>query len=208
MKKIGIYGGSFDPIHLGHLNLATEIMEAHHLDEVLFCPAASNPLKKQEAYASSFHRLNMLKLAIEHEHRFLVTDIEIERQGASYTIETLKQVKTLLGDNQLFLILGEDAARTFHQWHQPEEIIQLATLLVGCRHKNSGEQKPFQGSSTIINAITRGLTPTRVMEISATDIRQRLSEKKNCYHLLPMKVMDYIINHDLYYFLLNEAKFL
>lgn len=208
MKKIGIYGGSFDPIHLGHMSLATEIMEAHKLNEVWFCLAASNPLKPQQSDVSVFHRLNMLRLAIENEPRFFISEIEIERQGVSYTIETLKQFHSMEKSHQFFLILGEDAARTFHQWRQPEEIVQLAKLLVGCRSRQLKDLEPFQGGSSIVNSIKQGLTATRIMEISGTDIRKRLMERKNCYHLVPGKVMDYIITNELYYSLLNEARFL
>lgn len=212
MKKIGIYGGSFDPIHLGHLNLATEMMEAHQLDEVWFCPAANNPHKTHLTSVSAFHRVNMIRLAIENEPRFFVSEIEIERQGLSYTIDTLKELHALHNDQEdptmFFLILGEDAARSLHQWHQPEAIVSLAQPLVGSRNRKIKELEPFQGSASVVDAIHKGLTPTRIMEISGTDIRKRLSDKKYCYHLVPGKVMDYIITNRIYYPLLNEARFL
>lgn len=196
--KIGIYGGTFDPVHLGHLNLATEIMEAHHLDLVWFCPAAKNPFKPDQASTSAFHRLNMLKLAIEHEPRFFISEVELEREGVSYTIDTLKELHHQYPEHQFFLILGEDAARSFHKWNQPEAIISLAQPLIGCRGIQASEQEPFQGSPNVAKALKKGLTPTRVMEISATEIRKRLLEKKSCYHLIPGKVMDYIITNRLY----------
>lgn len=212
MKKIGVYGGSFDPIHLGHLNLATEIMEAHQLDEVLFCPAAINPHKTHQNSVSATHRLNMIRLAIAHEPRFSVTEIEIARQGLSYTVDTLKELHALQNDREersaFFLILGEDSARTLHRWHQPEVIISLAQPLVGSRIGKRDALEPFEGSPSMIRALNEGLTPTRVMEISGTEIRERLLDKKPCYHLLPGKVMDYIITNRIYYPLLNEARFL
>jgi nicotinate-nucleotide adenylyltransferase len=206
--KIGIYGGSFDPIHLGHLNLATEMLEAHHLDEVWFCPAANNPFKPLQSATPSFHRLNMLRLAIENEPRFLISEIEMDRGGVSYTIDTLKELHAKNGQHRFFLILGEDAARGFHQWHQPEAIIQLAQPLIGCRGCKMDKLAPFEGSPKVVNALTKGLTPTRIMEISGTEIRKRILEKKNCYHLVPGKVMDYILTNRIYYSVINEARFL
>lgn len=211
-KLIGIYGGSFDPIHLGHLNLATEMMEAHNLDEVWFCPVACSPHKSRKAPVSSEHRLNMLRLAIEEEPRFSISEIEIERDGLSYTVDTLKElVASQAGkeDPDTFaLIIGEDSAENFHRWHQPEEIVKLAKLLVGSRPDSEKKEGGFQGDSSVVEALEKGLTKTRVMEISSKDIRKRLLNKKYCYHLVPGKVMDYINTNHLYYYVLNEARFL
>lgn len=211
MKKIGILGGSFNPIHIGHLNLATEIMEAHHLDEVWFCPAEINPHKTHLPPISSKHRLNMLSLAIEHEPRFVISDIEMHRPGPSYTLDTIKELIVLQKRSEnpvsFSLILGEDAAGEFHNWHMPEAIIDLVPLLVGKR-KGKNEPHAFQGSPKIVNAIHKGLTPTRIMEISSSEVRERLLSKKYCNHLVPGKVMDYIIANHLYYSLLNEPRFL
>lgn len=207
-KLIGIYGGTFDPIHLGHLNLATEMMEIHALDEVWFCPAGCNPHKKNHSSASAFHRLNMINLAIAEEPRFRVSEIELNREGLSYTIDTLNELHTLQKNQDIpasfALILGEDSARDFYQWYRPEEIVRLAKLLVGKR-KDLISLERFQGSPIVVEALNRGITPTRVMEISSKEIRQRLLNKRYCYHLVPGKVMDYIITNHLYYIPLNEA---
>lgn len=211
--KIGIYGGSFDPLHLGHLNLAAEIMEAHALDQVWFCPAACNPHKNCHNLVSAEYRLKMIRLAIENEPRFFVSEIEINRKGLSYTIETLNELIALQSGKEnpdsFALILGEDSARSFHQWHQPEAIIECAQLLIGRRNSGEGVSKAFEGSPTIVEAINRGLTQTRVMEISSHEIRTRLLNKKYCYHLVPGKVLDYINTNGLYSIELNEsARFL
>lgn len=210
-KQIGILGGSFNPVHLGHLNLAIEILEAHKLDEIWFCPAATNPHKNHLPPIGSQHRLNMLHLATEHEPRFVVSNIEIHRSGLSYTIDTIHELLAMQKDQEnlvsFSLILGEDSAREFHNWHMPEEIVDLVPLLIGTRFDQE-EKQPFQGSSKVIKAIKKGLTPIRNMEISSTDVRKRLLNKKYCYHLVPGKVMDYIDANHLYYSLLNETKFL
>lgn len=205
-KQIGIYGGSFDPIHFGHLNLAIEIMEIHQLDEVWFCPAACNPEKNDQIPISPFHRLNMLRLAIEEEPRFKVSDIEINRKGLSYTIDTLNELITLQNEKKspdvFALILGEDAALGFFRWHMPESIVKKVPLLIGSRFSGEKELELIQGSFAIQEAIKKGLTKTRIIEISSKEIRKRLLNKKYCYHLVPGKVMDYIIAHHLYYLVL------
>lgn len=207
MKRIGIYGGTFDPIHMGHLNLAVEMLEKHHLDEVRFCPTAINPHKSDQTPVSVSHRLNMIRLAIENEPRFSVSDIEINRPGLSYTVDTLKELHALQKEGEIpysfFLILGEDTAESFHRWHKPEEILDMAQLLVGTRWDKNKERKPFEGNAKIKNAIDQGLTSTRVMDVSSQEIRMRLLNKKYCYHLLSGKVMDYILTNHLYYVLLN-----
>jgi len=200
-KRIGIYGGSFDPIHFGHLNLAIEILEAQSLDEVWFCPASLNPHKHLGCSANSQHRLNMLHLALEGEPRFKITEIEITRAGPSFTLDTLKEItasqKNEPDTNQFFLMLGEDAARNFFKWYEPEQIIKYARLLVGRRHTEPFKET-FQGSPSIIKAIEEGLTPTRVMDVSSTIVRERLAKRLYCKHLVPGKVLDYIIINRLY----------
>jgi len=216
VKKIGLYGGSFDPIHVGHLNLATEIMEAHHLDEVWFCPTAINPHKTEQDPVSADHRLNMIDLAIENEPRFKISEIEIQREGISYTIDTLNELseiqKSQDSENPITfaLILGEDSARNFHKWHKPEEIVERVSIYTGSRtdFKKNNAGEPFQGSSNIKKALEKGLTKTRLLDISSKEIRERLLNKKYCYHLVPAKVMDYIIANHLYYHPLNEIRFL
>lgn len=199
-KLIGLYGGSFDPIHFGHLNLAVEIMEARGLDEVWFCPAAYNPHKSMPVSSNNNHRMAMVKLAIEGEPRFHITDVDVNRPGPSYTVETLHKLiameKEKGGDATFCLLLGEDAARRFYQWRKPEEIIHLARLLIGKRGERQHE--PFKGSPEIVDALNRGMTQTRVMDISSTDVRRRLQNREYCGHLVPGKVLDYIFANSLY----------
>lgn len=211
-KTIGIYGGAFNPIHLGHLNLAMEMMEIHRLHEVWFCPTGIHPQKQQPIVVSAEHRLNMIKLAIEGQPRFLVSDIELGRDGPSYTLDTLRAFNKLEKEKEdsyaFALILGEDAAKGFSTWHQPEEIIQLARLLVGRREDNEKRSDLFPGSPEIVAAIHKGWTKTRVMEISSREVRERLLNNKYCAHLLSTKVLDYINANELYCSPLKEVRFL
>jgi nicotinate-nucleotide adenylyltransferase len=202
-KSIGIYGGTFDPFHLGHLNLAMEIFEKRMLDEVWFCPAQVSPHKLEEQPpVAAHHRLNMLKLAIKDIPYFRVLDVELFRETPSYTVDTLRdlirQKQTQLNPALFYLILGDDSLSSFFQWHQPEEIVQLAPLLIGNRLANFTPEY-FSGDSAICLSIQKGWTPTRLMEISATDIRSRLRARKYCGHLMQKEILDYIYANQLYF---------
>ena len=186
---IGLYGGSFDPIHNGHLNVAIGMMEAHNLDEIWFCPAMLNPLKQQKLSTTPENRLEMLKLAIEGFPGFQAIDIELKRPGPSYTIDTLDSLK-----GKLALIIGEDSAKDFHLWRSPEKILARSEIIVASR----GKRAPFTGSPEIVTALNKGLTEIRLMEISSTEVRERLRNGKYCGHLVPTKVLDYITKHQLY----------
>jgi nicotinate-nucleotide adenylyltransferase len=209
-KTIGIYGGSFNPIHLGHLNLAYEMLEIHRLHEILFCPTGCHPHQKELSVSAS-HRLNMIQLAIEEEPRFRISDIEIYKQDPCYTIDTLNAFIAAEQDKKkppsFALILGEDTAHDFWTWRQPEEIIETAQLLVG-RRTHSQDASAFRGNPAIVAAIEKGLTDTRIMEISSQEIRHRLFDRQPCAHLLPRKVMDYIYTNHLYFDPSTEVRFL
>lgn len=191
---IGIFGGTFDPIHYGHINLALEMMEAHHLDEVWFCPANLNPLKLTAHPISVQHRLKMLQLALEDIPGCRINDIELKRPGPSYTIDTLR---TLVAQekSKFCLIIGDDAASHFPQWRDPAEIVKLVPVFIGRR---SLESLP-QMDPAIYETLAKGATETRLMEISGTEIRQRLAQGLYCGHLLPAKVLDYIYANKLYF---------
>ncbi len=198
--KIGIYGGTFDPIHLGHINLALEILEKCGLDEVWFCPAQMSPHKVNTLPAETEHRLKMLELSLDELPSFKILDIEINRPPPSYTIETLLLLREipLYNQHEFFLILGDDAIPGFFQWREPEEIIKLAPLLIGSRLPEAPDV-PLEGSPKVVEAIKRGLVRTRIMEVSGTDIRDRIQNGLYIGHLVPAKVVDYIYLNALYF---------
>lgn len=203
MKNIGIYGGTFDPPHLGHLNLAVEMMELRRLDEVWFCPAQLSPLKLDSPPSCHpLHRYQMVQKAIKGIPNFKVLDIEVLQEGPSYTIETLKKLKKDYPNLNFWLILGEDTIEEFSKWKDPHEIIQLAPPLVGGR--SLPPNWDLVKDPLIQKAMQEGWTPTRLMEISSTDIRHRLQEKLICNHLLPKEVMDFIEENRLYLPLKNQ----
>ncbi len=200
-KHIGLFGGSFDPIHLGHLNLALSILELRNLDEVWLCPTAFNPLKPQGCRASAEDRLEMIRLAIEDVPALKLVNIEIFKRGPSFTVDTLKQLSEIQKNegraDRFSLIIGEDVARTFYQWLMPEEIIKYAQIFIGGRAGYFSDNE-FLGSEPVVQALKLGKTEVRVMEISSTEIRSRIANYLYCGHLLPRKVLDYIIEHRLY----------
>lgn len=200
-KRIGFFGGSFDPIHLGHLNLARELMEKRHLDEVWFCPAGTNPLKMEGSAASAADRMHMVKLAIEGEPKFKVLDIEAHKIGPCFTVDTLKQLHAARREgtqkHEFFLMLGDDIADTFYKWHQPDEIIRLAEPLIGTRY-DAYDEHIFKGSPEVVRALQKGITHTSLMDISSTEVRNRLGKGMDCSDLIPSKVLDYIHLHRLY----------
>lgn len=201
MKKserlVGIYGGTFDPIHYGHLNLAIQIMEQRQLDEIWFCPVQINPHKQNQKQTPFGQRLKMLQIALANVPNCMITEIESKRPGPSYTIDTLLALKA--ESNQNFcLILGDDAIPSFFKWHQPEKIVQLVPLLIGRRLPEPINLETLTGDKNIIEAINRGMTPTRLVEISGTEIRHRIKEGLYCGHLLPEKVLDFIYKNQLY----------
>jgi nicotinate-nucleotide adenylyltransferase len=195
-RIIGFYGGTFNPIHFGHLNLAIELMEKEKLDEVWFCPARTNPIRLDESLISPEHRLKMVELAISDVPHFRVLDAECNRPGPSYTVETLRALKAV-NRCQFRLLLGSDALGTFFRWREPETIIRLAPPLVGQRSRR-GTLEGIQGGSEVVNALQSGCVTTSLMEISSTMVRARLRQQLYCGHLVPAKVLDYISENHLY----------
>ncbi len=200
-KKIGFFGGSFDPIHFGHLNLAIEILEKKKLDEVWFSPAFISPFRLSKPPISAIDRVNMVKLALDNTPFFRCFEDEATIAGASYTIETMQKVQAENHDNVFFIILGEDSLPTFHLWRESQKLAAIAPLLIGCRREvallERLETLPMPPS--IKEAIKVGIVETKLMEISSTEIRERIKKRLYCNHLLPSKVLDYITENQLYF---------
>lgn len=141
MKQIALFGGTFDPIHLGHLNLAIEVMEKLSMDKILFCPANVSPYKVEDPpRASGKERAEMINLAIENIKNFSLYDEEIKKIGVSYTIDTLRSLKRKYQDSHINLVIDQKILKRFPEWVSYEEIIRLATIVISCFSLSSLEE--------------------------------------------------------------------
>jgi nicotinate-nucleotide adenylyltransferase len=173
------------------------MQERHKLDEILFCPAQFSPHKQdKQPLAPAEHRSQMVLAAISPLKNFNILEYELEKQGPSFTIDSLKMLKTAYPDCAFFLILGE--LKGLESWKEVENLLSLAQPLVG-RRSEKPEPIPLFLSENGKKAIQRGMTPMSVMEISSTEIRERLKQKKYCGHLVPEIVLKYIYEHGLYH---------
>jgi nicotinate-nucleotide adenylyltransferase len=188
MTKVGLLGGTFDPVHFGHLNLAIALKEAASLDRVLLVPARTSPFKMEKApIVSGEHRLEMLRMAIEGIEGFEMLDWELKKPAPSYTIDTVRQLSQD-PSLELHLLLTEDQIPTFSSWKESALLIQLASPLIGMRSKEK--------NSSVCSWGKRVQMPC--LEISSTLIRERLARRAYCGHLLPLPVLKYIQHHQLY----------
>ena len=189
MKRIGILGGSFDPIHFGHLLMAQSAAEALKLDTVFFVPTFCSPFKTSHPLPDAAKRLVMVKEAIKGNKVFKLYDGEIRREKVSYTIDTLKELKLKFPQGRFYLLMGADNLRSFHRWKDPQGILSLAKLVILNRpgfDRNYPKCWPY----VKINM--------PAVDISSSDIRQRLKINKSIWYLTPKAVIRYISRHRLY----------
>lgn len=190
--RIGVMGGTFDPVHIAHLVLAQQALEQLGLDKVLFIPAGDPWRKSDRDPTLAVHRLAMTRLAVEDNESFEVDDMEVRRQGPTYTIETLTHLRNRYdADDELFLLLGEDALADLPNWHEPEGIAEAATIVVAARPDVASPQVPA----------TRGRIvhiEMPLLEVSSTELRERARQGRSVRYLVPDAVIDYIEAHGLY----------
>lgn len=199
--KTGLFGGTFDPPHWGHINLALELMEKRELNEVWFLPAHLNPHKADTRPASFAQRLEMVKLAIQDIPAFTVKAVEGERPPPSYTIDTIHACLALAAQDpvprQFYWLMGADSMANFNRWYQYEEIVRLVPLLIGARWSHLPPEIT-EDHSLLRTALQDGFTQTRLLDIDSTEVRRRLIENLYCGHLVPSQVMAYIQQEGLY----------
>lgn len=189
MKKIGIFGGTFNPIHMGHLAIAQMAQEKFKLDKVIFVPSFLPPHKSVSGLANAKERFAMVKLAIAGNDRFALSDVETRRGGKSYTVETLRYFKTKLPPGvKLYFIIGGDSLPTLPYWKDIGEITTLATFIVVNR---PGYVKP-QKHIKYLTVDKPGI------DISSSYLRGRLRAGKSIRYLVPEKIFNYIETHKLY----------
>lgn len=197
MGKIGLFGGTFDPIHMGHIALAKRVLEQFKLDNIIFIPAGNPPHKSAKAITDKQHRYNMVKLATESEPSFLVSDFELLSSKPNYSYLTISHFKQQHKDDEIFFIVGGDSFRDFPDWKNYKTLLSLCTFIVVPRPEIAPAQyfEKFRGDET----------PPRVfflknfaMPVSSTIIRKNLQTAKRDFSQLPFAVAEYIKTNKLY----------
>ena len=192
--RVGLFGGSFDPPHYGHLLVAQAIRESLNLDKLIFIPAYKAPHKTEKSQSDSIHRLKMIELAIEDNSLFSVDDYELKKEGVSYTIDTITEFRHRFPekDNELFFIIGSDSLQDFHTWKDPFNILNKCHIVVAGR--------PYYSSAKVDPLIMSKVTMTDIpqVEISSERIRKRISHGLPVKYMLPQNVIDYILKNKLY----------
>ena len=184
MRRVGLIGGTFDPIHNGHLLLAQFVREQISLDKVLFVPAADPP-HKDKVYFSAAARVEMVSRAVADLDDMSVSRIELERPGKSFTVDTLRQLRVECPEDSHYLIIGDDNVSQISSWHNPEGIFELCTVVVGTRHiTDKVSKKSFLDRMRLLD--------TPLFELSSTDIRHRLRAGLSVKGMIPESVESYI----------------
>lgn len=199
MKRVGILGGTFNPIHMGHLVLAESARETFLLDEILFIPSGIPYMKEQETVLDARERVAMTSLAIEDNPCFALSTIETEKNSNSYTFETLAELHRRHPDTAYFFIIGADSLFHLENWKQPEGIFSGCTIIAAvrdnlgmeaCRSKAEELKKQYQANILLL--------PHRMIDISSTEIRSRIRDHKSIRYMLPDQVIAYISRKKLY----------
>lgn len=197
--KIGVLGGTFDPIHNGHLEIAEAARARLGLAAVYFVPAGQTPLKEDGAILAAEHRVEMVRLAIAGHPHFKLSTIEMERPGLSYTVDTINELKNSLGiENELYFILGWDSLAQFPRWKEPKRIIEVGCLVAIPRPGYS--RSDLKELEAAVPGISERLIILEgpVVDISATQIRRRVALGLPIVHLVPASVAEYIEKNKLY----------
>jgi nicotinate-nucleotide adenylyltransferase len=200
--RLGIFGGTFDPVHFGHLALAEECLAAANLDELWLVPAASPPHKGGKNLSRFDQRKEMLELAIAGNEKFKVEPMEADRPGPSFTIDTLLEIHKRKPNDELFLIIGGDSALEFSTWKDPAKIVSLATIIVRIR---PGFSMPTEQEFISQLGKELGVVPNVIfvagppyLDVSSSLLKERVSNNKSIRYLLPRAVEVYIQQKKLY----------
>lgn len=189
--KLGIFGGTFDPPHLAHLIAGELAVEQFELDRLIFVPANRSPLKDRHDVSTASHRMEMMRLATAGNPRFEVSPVEIDRSGASFTVDTLRAIQQQEKPKTMHLFIGRDQFVQFERWKEPDEIVRLATVVVMARPSDAS------GVSTRFDAQVEYLRMP-LLELSATEIRRKVKAGESIRYQVPESVREYIEQHQLY----------
>jgi len=197
----GILGGTFDPVHRGHLALAGEVCEQKKLTGALFVPSIRHPFKQGQCQASFSDRVAMLRLAVENHECFLVSEIEVEMDLSGYTLDTVRACKQRYPRAEFSFIVGADILGELKQWHDPEQILREVRILVGSRPPYDKMQLVAQKQLAAFPSDRIELVPTSLIDVSSTEVRQKIGDNispDELDRLIPSKVRQYIQQRRLY----------
>lgn len=197
--RIGIYGGTFNPPHRGHRRLADEMMKSARLDKIIIVTAGTPPHKVSDDLASGEHRLNMCRLEFSEEH-FEVSDLEFKREGKSYSVDTVAQIKEAYPDDELFLIIGSDMLLSFHSWYRYEDILKSVTLCVATRENDisCADLLSYAVDTLKLKEDDIIISPINAFVCSSTDVRQMIKKGENTDAYLSQEVKKYIMDNNIY----------
>lgn len=197
-RRIGILGGTFDPIHMGHLITGEIVRVSAALDEIIFIPAARPPHKENKGEAPAEDRLLMVQCAVEGNPSFSVSDIELKREGPSYTVDTIAVLSEQLRGAELFFITGADAMNDLYRWHDPVRLLHSCTFIVAARQGVELDESRLAEQFSPEQRSRIRIVPTPHLEISSTVIRARVRAGRSIRYLVPRAVELYIEERGLY----------
>jgi nicotinate-nucleotide adenylyltransferase len=200
-QRIGILGGSFNPVHLGHLIMARDAIELFDLSRVMFIPCFAPPHKKSSVPIDPKHRVAMLENAVEDDLCIEISNIEIERGGISYAIDTISAVRKQFPDSELFFIIGTDTLLELHTWKDIYTLLEMCTFItIGRPGFNASSIKPedLNLNAPWPESLLQNLAAGHGVDISSSDVRYRIAEGMNIRYLVPDSVGMYIAEHNLY----------
>ncbi len=187
--RIGVFGGTFDPPHIAHLIVASDMFARLDLDEVVFVPAG-DPWQKA-SLATAEQRFSMVHQAIDGDDRFRASRVDIDRDGPTYMVDTLTDIQAQHPNAELYCIVGSDVLALMHTWHEAERLAELATFVCAVRPGHSPNQPALK-------SLTVDFIEVPLIDVSSTDVRQRVSEGEPIRYIVPNAVADYIAAHNLY----------
>lgn len=198
MKKIGLFGGTFDPPHTGHIALAKTALLKFSLDKIIFIPVGNPPHKTEKHVSDKVHRFEMVKMAIKGEPDFFISDFEIKNENPNYSYLTIEHFKQKYPDDEIFFIIGADSYRDFPKWKNYPDILSLCTFIVLNRNDaDLGEY--FKKYCKIIPKHKALFLDDFSFDVSSTEFREKIASGKDCKNLLPDGVYEYIKKTNLYH---------
>ena len=201
-RRVGVLGGTFDPVHYGHLVVAEEVYATLHLSEMVFVPAGQPPHKTREVITAAEHRLAMLELAIASNPHFTISRVDLDRPGPSYTVDTLRLLRQQWGEETaIYFVIGGDSLEELLSWHDPHGVLEQLTYLVAVKRPGYNESEAyFDWLEARLPGIKQRLLfmETPQFDISATDLRARIAEGRPIKYQTPDSVESYIVQYGLY----------